>query len=105
MIRRPPRSTLFPYTTLFRSRSSHRSAGVRGSGRAAQRGRRPDVLMAGGAGPDPQLLARARGALLGLVAGNQPGGPPQRPRPPKAIPPAVSGGGRGPAPPPQGTSF
>src|SRR2546430_5224795 len=25
MIRRPPRSTLFPYTTLFRSRSSRRS--------------------------------------------------------------------------------
>src|SRR5260221_4139730 len=24
MIRRPPRSTLFPYTTLFRSRSPHR---------------------------------------------------------------------------------
>src|SRR2546422_429601 len=24
MIRRPPRSTLFPYTTLFRSHSSHR---------------------------------------------------------------------------------
>src|SRR5258708_31736403 len=24
MIRRPPRSTLFPYTTLFRSRSQHR---------------------------------------------------------------------------------
>src|SRR5260370_7936717 len=24
MIRRPPRSTLFPYTTLFRSRSHHR---------------------------------------------------------------------------------
>src|SRR5258708_10561827 len=23
MIRRPPRSTLFPYTTLFRSRSAH----------------------------------------------------------------------------------
>src|SRR5436190_15345036 len=23
MMRRPPRSTLFPYTTLFRSRSSH----------------------------------------------------------------------------------
>src|SRR3712207_6973727 len=23
MIRRPPRSTLFPYTTLFRSRNSH----------------------------------------------------------------------------------
>src|SRR5690554_7266350 len=26
MIRRPPRSTLFPYTTLFRSSSSRRSA-------------------------------------------------------------------------------
>src|SRR3712207_7637426 len=30
MIRRPPRSTLFPYTTLFRSRVSHEgSAGAR----------------------------------------------------------------------------
>src|SRR5687768_18077560 len=28
MIRRPPRSTLFPYTTLFRSRESWLSAGV-----------------------------------------------------------------------------
>src|SRR2546430_12187296 len=27
MIRRPPRSTLFPYTTLFRSRRSHRQIG------------------------------------------------------------------------------
>src|SRR5258708_30271621 len=27
MIRRPPRSTLFPYTTLFRSRASGRLAG------------------------------------------------------------------------------
>src|SRR2546430_8021674 len=26
MIRRPPRSTLFPYTTLFRSRQSHRQS-------------------------------------------------------------------------------
>src|SRR2546427_2548529 len=26
MIRRPPRSTLFPYTTLFRSRLEHREA-------------------------------------------------------------------------------
>src|SRR5256885_12177692 len=29
MIRRPPRSTLFPYTTLFRSRGSTASAGGR----------------------------------------------------------------------------
>src|SRR2546422_6549589 len=30
MIRRPPRSTLFPYTTLFRSRD-HRNLDVRGA--------------------------------------------------------------------------
>src|SRR3712207_8769599 len=29
MIRRPPRSTLFPYTTLFRSRAAHRGVGRR----------------------------------------------------------------------------
>src|SRR2546426_8220512 len=29
MIRRPPRSTLFPYTTLFRSRSTFRSKSTR----------------------------------------------------------------------------
>src|SRR3712207_8758492 len=37
MIRRPPRSTLFPYTTLFRSRRRDRrgrDAGGRGTGRA-----------------------------------------------------------------------
>src|SRR2546427_4598882 len=28
MIRRPPRSTLFPYTTLFRSASSEQSGGI-----------------------------------------------------------------------------
>src|SRR3712207_8404451 len=28
MIRRPPRSTLFPYTTLFRSRQGQRERGV-----------------------------------------------------------------------------
>src|SRR2546421_8156885 len=31
MIRRPPRSTLFPYTTLFRSRLPRRANGFRGS--------------------------------------------------------------------------
>src|SRR2546430_14483021 len=30
MIRRPPRSTLFPYTTLFRSRAARRLANDRG---------------------------------------------------------------------------
>src|SRR3712207_7086503 len=39
MIRRPPRSTLFPYTTLFRSeaQSSHRQRSERGAARAGSR--------------------------------------------------------------------
>src|SRR2546422_6448498 len=37
MIRRPPRSTLFPYTTLFRSRSV-RNARLQYSGRAGRAG-------------------------------------------------------------------
>src|SRR2546430_4202935 len=39
MIRRPPRSTLFPYTTLFRSRSEHAR---RSHGR--ERGGRPQAV-------------------------------------------------------------
>src|SRR3712207_8354863 len=38
MIRRPPRSTLFPYTTLFRSRPAHPRCG--GAHRAPRRPRR-----------------------------------------------------------------
>src|SRR2546427_4699465 len=37
MIRRPPRSTLFPYTTLFRSRSNDALAGMQACG-AVRRG-------------------------------------------------------------------
>src|SRR3712207_8911792 len=37
MIRRPPRSTLFPYTTLFRSAVRDLRAGGRGTGRGADR--------------------------------------------------------------------
>src|SRR5256886_12410774 len=54
MIRRPPRSTLFPYTTLFRSRARRRRA----------------------EGPDPEHLPRAApgpGRVAGsLVAGPRP---------------------------------
>src|SRR2546430_10330957 len=35
MIRRPPRSTLFPYTTLFRSYAAHRWPRGAGTGRRA----------------------------------------------------------------------
>src|ERR1017187_4825550 len=38
MIRRPPRSTLFPYTTLFRSRSASRCRGKGTSGRSVPLG-------------------------------------------------------------------
>src|SRR5256885_3461261 len=39
MIRRPPRSTLFPYTTLFRSRDEHREADLLPVGRPVDVGR------------------------------------------------------------------
>src|SRR2546428_8386806 len=41
MIRRPPRSTLFPYTTLFRSRAEHHQLGHR-----RERGRRDAAVHA-----------------------------------------------------------
>src|SRR5687767_15660611 len=54
MIRRPPRSTLFPYTTLFRSAGFAASAGLAGSaGFAGSAG------LAGAAGW-PQAAARDR---------------------------------------------
>src|SRR3712207_8783725 len=37
MIRRPPRSTLFPYTTLFRSVNQRHAPGLRLGGRRAPR--------------------------------------------------------------------
>src|SRR2546422_2505065 len=45
MIRRPPRSTLFPYTTLFRSRGDDVAPGAAPRGRhapAARRGLKPE---------------------------------------------------------------
>src|SRR3712207_7039034 len=61
MIRRPPRSTLFPYTTLFRSRR----AGPGGRGE-------------GGRADGPVLGARpARGRAGGRPRGVPPPGPPQ----------------------------
>src|SRR3712207_8909779 len=58
MIRRPPRSTLFPYTTLFRS------------GRAAARGPRVRRV-----GPPPRAPARDAGARRRLPAGRVPAEP------------------------------
>src|SRR5260370_16425790 len=48
MIRRPPRSTLFPYTTLFRSRTAQlrRELGRHSAGRHSRRGSRRRQLEA-----------------------------------------------------------
>src|SRR3712207_8267152 len=49
MIRRPPRSTLFPYTTLFRSQGAPPDrAGVGGAGEGGRRSVPAPALRAGG---------------------------------------------------------
>src|SRR3712207_8203292 len=54
MIRRPPRSTLFPYTTLFRS--VHVDVPVVGAAQAGPRAAEADDLAAGArGGPEPGL--------------------------------------------------
>src|SRR3712207_7295105 len=63
MIRRPPRSTLFPYTTLFRSREKQDGAD----------GRRVDLRAAPGAGAAPLSRDRPGGG------GGRPQGRLQRP--------------------------
>src|SRR2546428_2869515 len=74
MIRRPPRSTLFPYTTLFRARAPHRLARRdRGGERrllllsSPRAGPRPPLLAAHPAGGGPRARERpeARQASLG----------------------------------------
>src|SRR3712207_4999141 len=67
MIRRPPRSTLFPYTTLFRSAAGHRLLGEVRLGVDAELGERPGV--------DEQRDALARGELVLLVLAGDPLGP------------------------------
>src|SRR5258708_26673857 len=59
MIRRPPRSTLFPYTTLFRSRRQCRRAGPRPAA-AARAGR-----IGGGA-----MRGEDNGGGWGVLAGS-----------------------------------
>src|SRR2546422_5164245 len=65
MIRRPPRSTLFPYTTLFRSVAGQHQAGpspgeLDGSGDEVHL-QHPPVL---GAMPDPRPLGTKDGRVL-----------------------------------------
>src|SRR2546430_10489009 len=60
MIRRPPRSTLFPYTTLFRS-GAEAGTLARGDGGAAPRGRAR--RQSAGRAPQPRLRVRATGPV------------------------------------------
>src|SRR2546430_5477442 len=63
MIRRPPRSTLFPYTTLFRSATlSHLSRDRHFPGRADDRVRLRGLSFAGSAGPAAALVDLCRDA-------------------------------------------
>src|SRR2546422_5066152 len=65
MIRRPPRSTLFPYTTLFRSHPRHRwRAGIRSSRRPAPPRPASDPQAFPG-GPGRGGTARRRGPAPG----------------------------------------
>src|SRR2546427_7910880 len=62
MIRRPPRSTLFPYTTLFRSRAAL-AAGKASGGRLQRRSQRSGVGHGGAAVAvlHDETLVRRRG--------------------------------------------
>src|SRR5260370_22833894 len=67
MIRRPPRSTLFPYTTLFRS-PIDKGAGQRAAARRGQRGieqRLAQSLIAALGEPRPARRARRPRGNLG----------------------------------------
>src|SRR5256885_5058845 len=111
MIRRPPRSTLFPYTTLFRSRAEQGGTGIserENEARSARSGGEPArgpadaALDAGphGAGP-VRAPALRRGAGGGApAAGGRGGGwgPPAPPLVPRGTPAARRWGG-GAAPP------
>src|SRR3712207_7873687 len=62
MIRRPPRSTLFPYTTLFRSAELDPEQ-VERPRRALGVGDRVDAVLLDLGGPRPPLLGRRPGDL------------------------------------------
>src|SRR2546421_6753298 len=64
MIRRPPRSTLFPYTTLFRSRAG----AIRAGGPASSR----SLEASGGARSEEWAHARMGGGVLVLCVGGPP---------------------------------
>src|SRR5260370_17050883 len=105
MIRRPPRSTLFPYTTLFRSRPDQGRTWQLGDGAllAGLTGidvvcdfRSADVAAGGEGAPFAPLYHAALASgiekpvavlNIGGVAHRPPSRPPPRPPPPPPLPP------------------
>src|SRR3989454_12829964 len=79
MIRRPPRSTLFPYTTLFRSRRGRRRRApesARASPRpAAARARPPAGATSSPSGPTRRRLARDASRTHPVEVASAPGRP------------------------------
>src|SRR2546422_1526262 len=63
MIRRPPRSTLFPYTTLFRSPGSRRLARGAHGARRAHPAARPVPALGPGSGEAASAGAHGRESL------------------------------------------
>ena len=59
MIRRPPRSTLFPYTTLFRSPFAAQTAADSAARRAMDQGMRQIEVMVSGPGAGRETAIRA----------------------------------------------
>src|SRR5256885_2733933 len=108
MIRRPPRSTLFPYTTLFRSRAEQGGTGIserENEARSARSGGEPArgpadaALDAGphGAGPvrAPALRRGRSGRAAAAGGGEGGGGRPPPPLWPRTPPPRRRSGGGG----------
>src|SRR5215203_7223896 len=93
MIRRPPRSTLFPYTTLFRSKSGARLRDehhrVRGRGRRPVRDRLPEPGAGLRARSDYRFLLPPRGREDGAAGGRS-----RAERPAVAVVAAVGGDAR-----------
>src|SRR5258705_7395391 len=63
MIRRPPRSTLFPYTTLFRSKTDAKQSGADKAKRRAQVRQQVGSLRAHHPSPDGPVQGSAEAAL------------------------------------------
>src|SRR5437868_12627130 len=74
LLRRPPRSTLFPYTTLFRSRSRRRAPGLR----RVPAGRGQGIAGARAARAERESRSEGRDRRVRTLASRGPAGPAAR---------------------------